>query len=194
MIAAAVILLTGCGKQEKTEGTSLANALAAKQANAAEADRIEAEIVSNARAWCAAIVAGGSGRGVEVEQNASIASALSKSAVAASAELSAIRQAAEAETLQAEFPRKVRSNLVTALQKRQRLLQDIRAMLDDAATQFRGYGQSRAYTGDTYPEGIAKLGAMLEAYKPPENAVGTALGALSEKYNLGLARPVPART
>lgn len=191
-IFAAAVLLTSCGKQERAEAERFHDALAAKQANAASADRIESEMVTNARAWCGAITAGGGGKGVELDQNASVAAELAKSAVAVSTELSAIRQAVDAETLTAEFPRNLRATLITQLTLRQRYLQDVRSVLEDSAAQFRAYAQSRAYNGDTYPEGMAKLAGMLGTYKPPEDAVGSAITALASKYNLP-PRP-PART
>jgi len=60
----------------------------------------------------------------------------------------------------------------------------MRALLEQSATQFLEYRSNKAYVGDTYPEGIAKLDALLRTYKAPEDAVGTALAALKAKYGL----------
>ena len=83
-----------------------------------------------------------------------------------------------------EYPQSVRNTLVTQLTKRQRMLQDVRALLQQAATQFLEYRQSKAYVGDTYPDGVVKLNSMLHAYQEPDDAVGTALAALKTKYDL----------
>jgi len=74
--------------------------------------------------------------------------------------------------------------LTTQITKRQRLLQDMRALLEQSAPQFLEYTYSQAYIGDTYPDGVGKLNALLSAYKAPEDALGTALAALQAKYGL----------
>ena len=86
MLAAAA-LITGCGKQERTEAVQLAKLLTEKKANFAAANAIEKDFVSSDRAWCGGITANGAGRGVELDQNATVAAELAKSAVAASSEL-----------------------------------------------------------------------------------------------------------
>jgi hypothetical protein len=58
----------------------------------------------------------------------------------------------------------------------------MRALLDQSAPQFLEYKQSRAYAGDSYPDGIAKLDALLGVYKVPQDALGAALAALQTKY------------
>jgi len=184
LLLAAVALLTGCGKQERIEAVRLAKVLAEKKANFASANTIEKDFVSNARAWCGGITANGAGRGVELDQNATVAAELAKSAVSVSMQLSQVRQAVEAQPLKEEYPRDVRNVLITQLTKRQRLLQDIRASLEQSATQFLEFRHSKAYVGDTYPDGIGKLDALLHTYKAPEDAVGTALAALKAKYRL----------
>jgi len=183
LLLAALASLAACGKQERLEAVGFAKVLAAKQANFTSAGVIEKEFVDNARAWCGGITGSGSGHGPELDQNAVVASELAKSAMAASAQLSEIRQAIDAYTLQQEYPRSVRNALTTQLTRRQRMLQDVRAMLDDSAAQFRQYRATKS-AGDTYPDGISKLVALLASYKPPEDALASALSALKSKYNL----------
>ncbi|HYW44653.1 MAG TPA: hypothetical protein VE959_17460 [Bryobacteraceae bacterium] len=184
LLLAAAVLITGCGKQERSEALQLAKALTEKKANLASADAIEKDFVSSARAWCGGITANGAGRGAELDQNASVAAQLAKSAVAASTQLSQVRQAVDAQPLKEDYPQSVRNTLVTQLTTRQRQLQDIRALFEQSATQFLEYRQSKAYVGDTYPDAIRKLDMQLKAYKEPEDVVGTALASLKAKYSL----------
>jgi hypothetical protein len=179
---AAVAVLAGCGKQERIEAVQFAKTLTEKKATFAAADAIERELVSNARVWSANITANGAGRGAALDKNAARASELAKAAVAVSAKLSEVRQAIDDQMLKEEYPRSVRNELTTQLTKRQRLLQDMRALLDQSAPQFLEYKQSRAYAGDSYPDGIAKLDALLGVYKVPQDALGAALAALQTKY------------
>ena len=184
LLLAAAALITGCGKQERTDAVQLAKVLAAKKADFATADAIEKDFVSSARAWCGGITANGAGRGVELDQNAVVAAELAKSAVAASTALSQVRQAVDGQPLTGEYPRSVRNALITQLTTRQRRLQDIRALLEQSAAQFIEYRRDKSYVGDTYPGGIGKLDTLLQAYKAPEDAVGTALADLKAKYHL----------
>jgi hypothetical protein len=181
---AAAVVLAACGKQERLEAVQFAKVLAAKQGNLNAADTIENEFITNARAWCSGIAGSGSGHGEQLDQNATVAAELAKSAVAVSGELSAIRQAIDSQPLKEEYPRNVRNALSTQLTRRQRALQEVRALLDSSAAQFREYRQSRSFKGDTYPDAIAKLDAILSSYKPPEAVVGTALSELKTKYSL----------
>ena len=119
-----------------------------------------------------------------MDQNAAVAAELAKSAVAVSAQLSQVRQAIDGQPLKGEYPRNVRNVLTMQLTKRQRLLQDMRALLEQSAPNFLEYRASKSYAGDTYPDGVAKLDALLRAYKAPEDAVGSALEALESKYGL----------
>lgn len=185
LLLAAAALITGCGKQERTEAAQLAKVLNGKTANFAAANAIEKDFVSSARAWCGGITANGAGRGGELDQNARVAAELAKSAVAASTELSQVRQALDGQPLKEEYPRSVRNELITQLTARQRQLQGTRALLEQSATEFLGFRQSKAYVGDTYPAGIGKLNALLSSYGVPEDAVGAALAALKAKYSLG---------
>jgi len=184
IVMALAACITGCGKQERLEAVRMAKALAATKADYASASKTEKDFVSSARAWCAGITANGAGRGAELDQNAAVAAEIARSAVAVSAHLSQVRQAADDQTLTAEFPKSVRSTLITQLTKRQRLLQDMRAALEQAAPQFLEYRKIKTYAGDTYPDGIGKLNTMLGAYKEPDDALGAALAALKEKYSL----------
>ena len=184
LLLAAVAGITGCGKQERIEAVQLAKALTAKKADYASSNAIEKDFVSSARAWCAGITTNGAGRGAELDQNASVATQIAQSAMAVSAQLSQVRQVVDDQPLKAEYPREVRNTLITQLTQRQRLLQDMRALLEQAAPQFLDYRKVKTYVGDTYPDGIGKLNTMLGTYKEPEDAIATALGALKAKYGL----------
>jgi len=184
LLLVAVASITGCGKQERTEAVQLAKVLTEKKANFASANTIEKDFVISARAWCGGITANGAGRGVELDQNAAVAAELAKSVAATSAQLSQVRQAIDDQPLEAEYPRHVRNVLTTELTKRQRLLQDMRALLQQSAPEFLEYRHSKAYVGDTYPVGVGKLDALLHAYQGPEDALGTALTVLQAKYGL----------
>jgi hypothetical protein len=184
LLAAAAVLLAACGKQERLEAVRFTQTLAAKQTNFTAAGALEKDLIANARGWCDAIAGYGSGRGPELEQNAVVASELAKSAMAASAQLSEVRQAIDAETLTGEFPRGIRSTLTSQLTRRQRALQDMRAMLEESAAEFRQYRQSKSYDGSSYPGAVSKLDALLSAYKTPEDAVGQAMQSLRTKYNI----------
>jgi hypothetical protein len=184
LLLAAAACVTGCGKQERNEAVQLAKALTAKKADYASSNTIEKDFVSSARAWCAGITTNGAGKGAELDQNASVATQIAKSAVAVSAQLSQVRQAVDDLTLQEEYPREVRNTLITQLTQRQRLLQEMRALLEQSAPQFLEYHKLKTYAGDTYPDGIGKLNTMLGAYKEPQDAIAAALGALKAKYSL----------
>ena len=183
-LMAAAVCVTGCGKQERLEGVQLAKALTAKKADFAAANKTEKDFVESARAWCAGITANGAGRGAELAQNSSVATQIAQSAVAVSAQLSQVRQVIDDLPLTEEYPKEIRNALITQLTKRQRLLQDVRAMLEQAAPQFLDYQKSKSYAGDTYPDGIGKLNTLLGTYKEPEDGVATALAGLKEKYSL----------
>ena len=180
-ILASVAFLAGCGKQEKVEVGQFVKALTDQKATFASANTSEAEMVASARAWCGGITANGAGKGAALDQNAAVATGLAKAAVAISAQLSQVRQAIDALTLTEELPRGVRNDLTTQLTRRQRMLQDVRAMLEQAAPQFLEYKKSKSYVGDTYPDGVAKLDLLLRSYGAPDDAVGAALTALQPK-------------
>lgn len=184
LLLAAVAFIGGCGKQERIEAVQFAKTLAEKKAVFASANTIERDFVTSARAWCAGITVNGAGRGVELDQNAVVAAELAKSAVAVSSQLSQVRRAIAGQSLKEEYPGSVRNELTTQLTQRQRWLQDVRALLEQSAPQFLEYRKSKAYIGDTYPEGVGKLDALLRGYKAPEDSLGTAITALRTKYGL----------
>jgi hypothetical protein len=180
----AVAFMTGCGKEERGEAVRLTKVLSEKQADFARANTIEKDFVSSARAWCGGITANGAGRGIELDQNATVATELAKSTVAISTELSHVRQALNDQSFKEEYPQNVRAELITQLTNRQRRLQDMRALLEKSALQFPEYRRDKTYAGDAYPGEIGKLNAMLQAYRAPEDAVSAALAALKAKYKL----------
>jgi hypothetical protein len=184
LLLAAILCIPGCGKQEHNEAVQLGKALTAKKADYANSNKVEKDFVDSARAWCAGITTNGAGRGAELDQNASVAAEIAKSAVAVSAQLSQVRQAVDDLPLKEEYPKEVRNTLITQLTKRQRTLQEMRALLEQSAPQFLDYKKLKTYAGDTYPDGIGKLNTMLGAYKEPEDAIGIALASLKTKYGL----------
>ena len=181
-VLAAIAGISGCGKQERLEGLQLAKALQGQKANFASANSVEKDFAGNARTWCGSITANGAGRGAELDQNSLVAAQLAKSAVTVSGQLSPLRQAIDGVNLTEEFPQHVRNQLTTQLTKRQRSLQDMRALLEQSAPQFLEYKKIKNYAGDTYPDGVGKLDPLMRAYMPPEDALGNALAALQEKY------------
>jgi hypothetical protein len=184
LLLAAAACITGCGKQQRNEAVQLAKVLNAKKADYASSNATEKDFVNSARAWCAGITTNGAGRGAELDQNSSVATQIAQSAVAVSAQLSQVRQAVDDLPLKEEYPKEIRNTLITQLTKRQRMLQDIRALLDQSAPQFLDYRKLKTYAGDTYPDGIGKLNTLLGTYKEPEDAIGIALAALKAKYGL----------
>ena len=183
LLLAAVVFIAGCGKQERMEAVQFAKALKATKADFSSANTIEKDFVTSARAWCGGITANGAGRGAELDQNAAVAAELAKYTVTISSHLSQVRQAIDGQQLKEEYPRGVRDDLTTQLTKRQRSLQDLRAVLEQSATQFLQLRHT-TYAADTIPDGVGKLDALLRAYSPPEDAVATALAALQEKYGI----------
>ena len=181
---AAVAFASGCGKQERIESVQLSQVLKDNQAGFAAANSVEKDFVNNARAWSEDITANGAGRGVQLDQNSAVAAALAKSAVEISAQLGRVRQAVYDLSLKEEYPQSVRDALITQLAGRQRLLQDMRALLEKSVPQFMEFRHSKTYAGDAYPGAIADLTALLQAYKPPQDAVGSALTDLRTKYKL----------
>lgn len=182
-LVAALVFIPGCGKQERMEAVQFAQALKKAKADFSSANTIEKDFVTSARAWCGGITASGAGRGAELDQNAAVAAELAKYTVTVSSHLSHVRQAIDALPLQEEYPRGVRDDLTTQLTKRQRSLQNMRAVLEQSATEFQQLRHT-TYAADTYPDGVGKLDALLRGYIPPDDAVGTALAALQEKYGL----------
>lgn len=184
LLLATAMFMGGCGKEERSEAVRFAKALAGEKAAFVTANTTERDLVNNARAWCGGITTNGAGRGVELDRNAAMAAELGKSVVAISTQLSAVRQAINRESLTKQYPRDVRAELTDQLTKRQRMLQEMRVLFEQAAPQFLEYKQNNAYVGDTYPDGVAKLDALLRTYSPPNDAVSAALTALQTKYRL----------
>ncbi|MCU1233473.1 MAG: hypothetical protein JWP63_1440 [Candidatus Solibacter sp.] len=179
---ALIVLLAGCGKDEHNEAVRLSKALTEQQANFASANALEKSFVKSAQDWADGIASNGSGKGDALDQNAAVAAQLSKNAVAIGAELSPVRQAVDDQSLQSEFTKGVRSTLVTQLTKRQRYLQDMRALLDQVGPEFLTYKADKSYKGDLCPSGVNKLAAMLSSHAIPNDDLGTALAALKTQY------------
>jgi len=178
-----ILMASGCGGHERMEALQLAKVLKEQASNFSAANATERDLVNNARSWCGGITSNGSGKGAELDQNAVVATELAKSAVAASGQLGKVRQAIDGLNLTEEFPQHVRDQLITQLTKRQRTLQDVRALLDASEPQFHEYQKMKAYAGDSYPDGVSKLDALMHAYKPPDDALGAALSDLQSKYS-----------
>jgi hypothetical protein len=183
-LLAAVALFSGCGKEERTEAVRFCKTLQQKSDDFVKANAMEKDFLASALSWCGSIMANGAGRGDQLNQNAAVAKDLAKSAAYISTQVGAVRQAIYDESLKQEYPQSIRVNLITQLTKRQRLLQEERALLDDSAPGFLDLRLSRDYKGDAYPGGIPKLNAMLETYTSPEDVVGEAIQSLKTKYNI----------
>jgi len=183
-LAAVVLLFSACGKQERMEAVRLQKILIQKKAGFIESNVQEKEFVSGVRGWCASITADGGGKGVQLDQNASVAQDLAKSAANVSAQVGQVRQAVYDMPVEKEFVKGVRNTLITELTRRQRLLQEIRSALQESAAAFDGFRQSRGYKGDQYPAGIDKLNRILQSYKEPGDAVADAVTALTDKYGI----------
>ncbi len=179
---ALAVLLAGCGKEEHSEAARMAKALTEKQANFANAGALEKSFVASARDWADGIASNGSGKGAALDQNAAVAAQLAKDAVAIGAELSQVRGAVEDQTLNAQFTKDVRSTLITQLTKRQRYLQEMRSLLEQAGPEFLTYKLNKAYAGDLCPGAVNKLAGMLGSHAIPNDDVGAAITALKGKY------------
>jgi hypothetical protein len=145
---------------------------------------MEKDFLASARSWCNSIMADGAGRGDQLNQNAAVARDLAKSAAYISTQVGVVRQAIYDEPIKQEYAQSIRVNLITQLTKRQRTLQEARALLDDSAPGFLDLRQNRDYKGDAYPGGIPKLNVMLEGYPSPADVVGEAIKSLKTKYDV----------
>ena len=183
-LVAAVALFSGCGKEERMEAVRFSKTLQQKSADFAKANAMETDFLASARSWCQSIVENGAGRGDQLNQNAAVAKDLAKSAAFISTQVGAVRQAVYDEPVKEEYPQSIRLSLITSLTRRQRSLQDLRALLDDSAPSFLELKLSPDYKGDSYPGGIPKLNAALAAYKNPEDVVAAAIASLKTKYNI----------
>jgi hypothetical protein len=183
-LLAAVALFSGCGREERTEAVRLCKTLQQKSADFAGANAMEKEFLASARSWCGSIVENGAGRGDQLSQNAAVAKDLAKSAALISTQVGTVRQAVYDEPIKQEYTQSIRLNLITQLTKRQRSLQEVRALLDDSAPGFLDLKLSPGYKGDSYPGGIPKLDAMLGSYTSPQDLVGEAIKSLKTKYDI----------
>ena len=184
LLLAAMVFSSGCGKEERMEAVRFDKLLTQKKAGFTESIVQEKEFVSGVRGWCAAMTSGGAGVGAQLDQNATVAQDLAKSAASVSAQVGVVRQAVYDLPIRKEFTQGVRNTLIGELTRRQRLLQEIRSALQETAAAFDGFRQSRDYKGDTYPAGIDKLTRILQSYKEPGDAVAEAVTALTEKYSI----------
>lgn len=183
-LVAAILLCSGCGREERREATSLTIALEQQQAGMTSINGLEKDLVGSVRAWGNSVAAAGGGNGKALAENVATAKALSEAAKAVATQLSRMRQVIFDQPLKQEFAQSVRDTIVNQFMKRQRMLQEMRAALDGAATGFEEATRSRDYKGDTYPPGIDKLSAMMAAYHAPDDAVGKAIQSLKTKYTI----------
>lgn len=180
----AIVCMSGCGREERTEAVKFSRLLLQQQAVFTSVNALEKDFLTGTRAWCGAIATNGAARGVELGQNATTAQQLATSANTISTQLGPLRQAISAEALKMEYPQSVRSTLTEKLTKRQRFLQQVRTLLEDSAASFSELRQNREYKGDTYPGAIGKLNELLQAYQGPEDVLAEAITALRTKYNI----------
>ena len=178
----AALLFTGCGREEKREATNLVKVLIEKKAELAGINALEKDLLGSTHSWCESIVAGGAGKGKQLEENATSAKGLAQSAEVIASQLSQLRQSIYNQPLKQEYPQSVRGALINSIMKRQKMLQEIRMALDASATNFLEFAQSRAYNGDTYPAGIVRLNQILSSYHGPEDVLGKAIDDLKVKY------------
>jgi hypothetical protein len=181
---AAAAVWCGCGGAARQEAVGLGRVLVDGRQDFTAANTTEKDLIAATQGWVATIVANGAGLGKQLEQNASAAADLAKSADLVSTQLGTLRKTVYEQTLRKEFTQGVRSTLITQITRRQRTLQDIRGALVDTASQLRELVQLRAYKGDSYPGAIDKLNQMLQAYKAPPDVVGEALASLKSEYGL----------
>jgi hypothetical protein len=156
-LLAAVALFSGCGKEERMEAVRFSKTLQQKSADFASANAMEKDFV---------------------------AKDLVKSAQFISTQVGAVRQAVYDTPIKQEYAQSIRVDLITQLTKRQRFLQEARALLDDAGPGFLELGLGPGYKGDSYPDSIPKLNVLLEGATSPADVVGAALQSLKTKYDI----------
>ena len=183
-ILAAALVWTGCGGAERKEAVTFCKVLTQKQADFAATNALEKDLLGSTRSWAESIIAAGSGHGKDLSGNADSAKELAQSASVVSTQLGQLRQSLYDQPLRKENVQAIRSGLISKIQKRQAMLQDVRAALQGAAANFLEFEQSRAYTGDTYPGGIDKLNSMLGGYAGPEDLLGKAIAELKATYKI----------
>jgi len=182
LIGAAMLVLAGCHKDDRADATQLEKALTVLQADAGAAASLENEMLNRARPWCAGMTAAGTGHDADLATNTATAADLARLAQTANDRWEAIHKALVAERLRAEYPRNLRSNVTAQIAKHQAALQELRAALDDTATQFKSLAQNRDYTGDTVPPVVTKLDHILGQYEPPTDDISAALSEIRAKY------------
>lgn len=183
-LLAGTTLFIGCGRETHREAVALCQVLEHGQPVYTNANGMERDLVVSTRSWTDTIMTSGAGHGAEVTQNAAVAKELARSADLISTQLGELRKAMNDQPLQKEELQAVRSTINAQISKRQRFLQEIRAVLQDTAAQFETLGQSRAYKGDTYPPGIDRLSQLLQGYHSPEDAVRLAVESLKADYGI----------
>jgi hypothetical protein len=181
---AAVIIWTGCGREERREATSFVKILTQKQSDLAAINYLEKDLLGSTRAWCESIIANGAGKAKDLTDNAVSAKELAKSAEVVSAQLGQLRQEIYGHPLKQEFTMEVRANLLKQISVRQRVLQDVRTGLQTSASNFEQYAQTRDYKGDSYPPEIDRLYSKLSTYSGPEDVMGKAIKELKVKYTI----------
>ena len=183
-LALACGLLSGCGGAARREAISLGRVLTDGRQDFASANATEKQVYTATGNWADAIVTKGAGSGAQLQQNASTAADLAKSADLVSNQLGQLRKAVYDQKLTQDFTQNVRSTLITRLTTRQRSLQDLRAALTEASSQFRELAQTRSYKGDSYPEAVDRLSRMAQSHSVPTDVVGEALNSLKEEYGI----------
>ncbi len=187
LLLPAICFVSACGREERAEAVRFSKILEQKKSDFGGANAQEQEFVDGVKSWCGSIMANGAGRGEQLDQNAAVANDLAKSAATISAQVGQVRQAVTDEALKKEYVREVRSNMLDQLSKRQRFLQDVRALLLESAPVFVEFRKNKDYKGDSYPAGIGKLNDALQSYKGPNDAVGKAMTDLKAKYDISEA-------
>jgi len=183
-LLAAVLVWTGCGKEERREGTSLFNVLTQKHADMAAVNALEKDLVGSTRAWYEGIINNGAGKGKDLEQNAESAKSMAFSASEVANQLGHLRQGIYDLPLQQEYPQSVRSAVINQMMQRQKKLQEVRLALEASSAGFLDLARSTAYKGDSYPPEIDKVNSLTSGYVMPEDALAKAIGELKVKYTL----------
>jgi ABC-type transporter Mla subunit MlaD len=183
-LLACTTLFTGCGRETRREAGALCQVLERSQPGYTNTNGMELDLVVSTRSWTDTITTSGAGHGAEVAQNASVARELARSAELISTQLGQLRKALNDQPLQKEELQAIRATITAQVSRRQRFLQEIRAVLQDAAEQFEALAASRSYKGDTYPPGIDRLSQLLQGYHSPEDAVRLAVESLKSDYGI----------
>jgi hypothetical protein len=179
-----LLLVSACGRQEKTEGVQLAKALNEKKTAFAKICAEENLVVDQVRKWSSDIVSNGAGKGPQLEQNALTALELSKNAVNVGNELSTLRQSISNIPLTTEEPGTIRANVMGEFSKRQRYLHELKTLLENSAPGFRQLAEQKSYKGDSFPAGLDKLNGMVTGYNVREGTLDEAVASLKEKFEI----------